>query len=1153
MTEAAAAQRIVKVRRDYNTWVADETLEDYALRFTPRAFRKWSELRIANTALGSVSFLALEAIGGAITLGYGFQNALWAIVCVSLLIFLTGLPISYYSARYGVDIDLLTRGAGFGYIGSTITSLIYASFTFIFFALEASIMAQAVTLYFKLPLVVGYIVCALVVIPLATHGVTFISRLQSWTQPVWVLLLVLPYLCILYQQPEAVRDLLTFAGQTGDGASFDLLHFGAAAAVAMSLIAQIGEQVDFLRFLPERTVANRRRWWTALLVAGPGWVIIGALKMLGGALLAFLALQNEVPMASAMEPTQMYLVGFRYVFSDPAWVLGAVTLFVVVSQVKINVTNAYAGSLAWSNFFARITHSHPGRVVWMVFNVLIALLLMQIGVFRALEHVLAAFSLIAIAWIGAVVADLVINKPLGLSPPHIEFKRAHLYDINPVGVGAMLVASLLSALSLAGLFGALAQALAPFISLGTALLVAPAIAWATGGRYYLARSNSLAAAGLAAPASLQCVVCENRFEAEDMAGCPAYQGAICSLCCSLDVRCNDRCKPGARVAEQATRLAQRLMPAHLVARIPPRLVHYTLVFALLSGAVGLLLGLLYYEEMAVYPTLAQDVPHLLGDVFLKLFALLLLLTGAGAWWLVLTSESRAVALQESERQTHLLLDEIAAHHLTYAALQRAKEVAEAANLAKSRYVTGMSHELRTPLNSILGYAQILQIDAAIPPARRDAVTVIRRSGEHLLGLIDGLLDIARIEAGKMHLDTDELRLHEFLEQIVSMFTPQATNKGLAFHFVESGPIPDTVRTDSRRLRQILINLLGNAIKFTDAGSVTLRVSYLRSVTQFDIIDTGIGIAEADIGRIFLPFERSSSAALREDVGTGLGLAISSMLVHIMGGELTATSVLGNGSRFSVKLYLPQVHAPRAAMALDQALPTYAGARKRILIVDDHASQRALLHDMLAPLGFEIVQAASGEDCLAEIARTVPDLVLLDIAMPGMDGWAVCRAVRERGLLQLPLVIVSANAFDTALHAGEAMRNNDFIVKPVSMVELLSKVKLHLGVEWVAAPPGTLGADAADSTEASAGSTVITSLPPARPIVLVPPAASLAVLLQLGRVGHVKGILQHLDLLEQQERAYLPFLTPLRHLARQFRLQEYVNRLEEFSQNAVDAR
>ncbi|NYS42895.1 hybrid sensor histidine kinase/response regulator, partial [Pseudomonas syringae pv. actinidiae] len=252
----SGSQRIIKIRRDYNRLVADETMEDYALRFTPKSFRKWSEWRISNTAVGAVSFLALEAIGGALVISYGFTNTLWAILATALVIFLTGLPISYYAARYGVDMDLLTRGAGFGYIGSTITSLIYASFTFLFFALEAAIMALALELYFHIPIALAYIICSIIVIPLAVYGVTLISRLQMWSQPLWLTLLLVPYVFVIWKNPEALGDWLSFSGREGEGGTFDLLFFGAAFSVALSLVTQIGEQVDYLRFLPEKTRHN---------------------------------------------------------------------------------------------------------------------------------------------------------------------------------------------------------------------------------------------------------------------------------------------------------------------------------------------------------------------------------------------------------------------------------------------------------------------------------------------------------------------------------------------------------------------------------------------------------------------------------------------------------------------------------------------------------------------------------------------------------------------------------------------------------------------------------------------------------------------------------------------------------------------------------
>src|ERR1700692_2336953 len=248
-----AHQRIVRVRRNYNQWVANQTLEDYALRFTAKTARKWSSLRVANTAIGAISFLALEAIGGAITVNYGFANAASAILVVGGLIFLTGLPIAYCAATYGVDIDLLTRGAGFGYIGSTVTSLIYASFTFLFFAIEAAIMSLALEMWFGVPLFIGYVVSSLVVIPLVTHGITFISRLQLWTQPIWVSLHLLPFAAIAIYDAGSFKEWTHCGGPAGaEGLSFNLVLFGAASTVVFSLIAQIGEQVDFLRFLPAR-------------------------------------------------------------------------------------------------------------------------------------------------------------------------------------------------------------------------------------------------------------------------------------------------------------------------------------------------------------------------------------------------------------------------------------------------------------------------------------------------------------------------------------------------------------------------------------------------------------------------------------------------------------------------------------------------------------------------------------------------------------------------------------------------------------------------------------------------------------------------------------------------------------------------------------
>ena len=665
-------QRIVKIRRDYNTWVANESIEDYALRFTPRAFRKWSILRVSNTALCAISFLVLEAIGGTIAVNYGVINALWAILAVGVIIFLTGLPISYYAAKYGLDMDLLTRGAGFGYIGSTISSFIYASFTFILFSLEAAIMAYALELYFHMPLYIGYLLSALIVIPLVTHGVTLISRIQMITQPIWLILMCLPFIAVFNHDPAIFTRVLAFAGASGKSGEFNLLMFGAATAVGVALIPQIGEQVDFLRFMPEKTAENRWRWNLGVLMARPGWVFLGMIKMLGGVMLAYLVIQSDMSFQEAVNPTHMYLIGFGYVFNLHEIALAATTLFVVVSQVKVNMTNAYAGSLAWSNFFARLTHSHPGRVVWVVFNALIAIMLMELDVFKALEQVLGLYSNIVIAWIAAVVADLVINKPLGLSPKGIEFRRAYLYDINPVGVGTMFLASAISIAAFSGIFGDEAKAFSPFISLITALVTSPMIAWLTKGKYYIARTPY----NFPTKTRMQkCVICERQYEVDDMAHCPAYQGAICSLYCCLDARCNDACKPQARLSQQWLNANKFILPKWLWPHIKGGVGHYLLLMFIALAFFGAMLSLIYFYETLTLETTASALLPQLQARYLKVFAALVFASGIIAWWLVLTTESRRVAQEESNRQTGLLLREIDLHKQTDNELQLARHLA----------------------------------------------------------------------------------------------------------------------------------------------------------------------------------------------------------------------------------------------------------------------------------------------------------------------------------------------------------------------------------------------------------------------------------------------------------------------------------------------
>ena len=526
--------------RTFSTLVSNPVLEDYSLRYAPKSFRTWSEYAVATAALGGIAYMADQAIGGSLALQFGFTNAFCGIIAAAIVIFLTGIPIAIYCARYNVDVDLLTRGAGFGYLGSTLTSVIYASFTFIFFALEGSIMAQALNIYFAIPLWLGYALGSLIIIPLVVFGMTLLSKLQVWTQPLWLLLLVIPPLAVLFGDPTAFGKWTSFGGSSPSGAGFSWLLFGSAAGIALSLIAQIGEQADYLRFMPDQSSSNARRWWYAVLLAGPGWVILGAAKQLMGSFFASVAVSHGTSLAEADEPIHMYIASYGYVLPAAA-ALAVATFFVLLSQIKINVTNAYSGSLSWSNFFSRLTHAHPGRVVYIFLNVGISLTMMELNMFHFLGKILGFYSNVAVAWIGAVVADLVVNKPiLKLSPAHIEFKRAHLYGINPVGFGAMVFASIVSIVAFFGLLGAYAQAFSAFIALVLAFIASPIIAIATQGRYYLAREPFDDAA---VASTLTCITCGYDYEKRDMTSCPFHHGTICSLCCSLESDCHDICKP----------------------------------------------------------------------------------------------------------------------------------------------------------------------------------------------------------------------------------------------------------------------------------------------------------------------------------------------------------------------------------------------------------------------------------------------------------------------------------------------------------------------------------------------------------------------------------------------------------------------------------
>ncbi|MCK5719017.1 MAG: response regulator, partial [Thiomargarita sp.] len=419
--------------------------------------------------------------------------------------------------------------------------------------------------------------------------------------------------------------------------------------------------------------------------------------------------------------------------------------------------------------------------------------------------------------------------------------------------------------------------------------------------------------------------------------------------------------------------------------------------------------------------------------------------------------------------------------------------------------------------------------------QQEGINVIQQSGQHLLTLINDILDLSKIEARKMELYASAFHLPNFLESLAGIIGMRAQEKDTTFIYEHNPDLPSGVEADEKRLRQVLINLLGNAIKFTDQGSVTLKVSVLSKIPvtpmeiRFEVIDTGVGMTAEQLEKIFLPFEQVGDIE-RRSAGTGLGLAISLQLVELMGSKLQVSSEFNQGSTFWFDLSVPIVTAEAELKTTKTGnIIGYKGERLKVLVVDDKRENRAVLHGMLEPLGFEIIEGINGKEEIEKAQAMKPNIILTDLVMPVMTGFEAVQEIRKIPEIQdIVIIAVSASVFDVDQEKCRIGGFNNFLPKPIEADKLFNLIANHLNLEWTYEENNTIETVGKVTGE------------------MIPPSPEeLEILFELAMDGDMRGIRKRASFMEQSTEELIPFVQKLQTLAKGFKDEQILDFITRF--------